>query len=194
MAKTHRGELSPRPVRIDAGKRGGCSLISACQVIRVLPANIRHRYARLGLKIRTIELEGGLRNQMDSRKSHILIVDDSEDEQDLYASYLTRQGFRVSKAHDGEEGLDKALALEPDLIVLDLWLPKISGWGVMMRLKSDERTKHIPVLVVTGDATVQRGECEVLLTKPCPPDELGAEIARRVRGHASRRLSGPPVS
>ena len=131
---------------------------------------------------------------MDARKSHILIVDDSEDEQDLYASYLTRQGFRVSKAHDGEEGLDKALALEPDLIVLDLWLPKISGWGVMLRLKSDERTKHIPVLIVTGDVSVQPGECEALLTKPCAPDELGAEIARRVRGHAARRPSIPPAS
>ena len=101
-------------------------------------------------------------------------------------------GISGGKAHDGE-GV-KALALEPDLIVLDLWLPKISGWGVMLRLKSDERTKHIPVLVVTGDVSVQRGECEALLTKPCAPDELGAEIARRVRGHAAQRPSVPPAS
>ena len=140
------------------------------------------------------ELDGGLENQMDVRQTHILIVDDSEDDRDLYALYLTQKGYRVSKAHDGEEGLEKALALEPDLVVLDLWLPKISGWGVLLRLKSAERTKHIPVLIVTSDDSVQPQECEGLLTKPCPPDELFAEIARRVRGHAARRSSGPPVS
>jgi DNA-binding response OmpR family regulator len=130
---------------------------------------------------------------MDIRQTHILIVDDSEDERNMHAYYLTRKGYRVSKALDGEEGLKKALALEPDIIVLDLWLPKISGWGVLLRLKSAERTKHIPVLIVTGDASVQPQECEGLLTKPCPPDELGAEVARRVRGHAARRSSGPPL-
>ena len=129
---------------------------------------------------------------MNIRQTHILIVDDSEDDRDLYALNLTRKGYRVTKAHDGEDGLEKALALEPDLVVLDLWLPKISGWGVLLRLKSAERTKHIPVLIVTGDDSVQPLECEGLLTKPCPPDELGAEIARTVDARA-RRSSGPPV-
>ncbi len=130
---------------------------------------------------------------MDTRQTHILIVDDSDDDRELYALYLTQKGYRVSMAHDGEEGLEKALELEPDLIVLDLWLPKLSGWGVMLRLKSAERTKHIPVLIVTSDDSVQPQECEGLLTKPCPPEELGAEIARRVRGRAARRSSSPPV-
>jgi twitching motility two-component system response regulator PilH len=87
---------------------------------------------------------------MDNRQKHILIVEDSADDRNMYAYYLTRKGYRVSKAHSGEEGLGNAFGIGPDLVVLDLWLPKISGWEVPRRLKSDERTKHIPVLVITG--------------------------------------------
>jgi CheY-like chemotaxis protein len=98
----------------------------------------------------------------------------------MYAHYLCMKGFRVSKARDGTEGVERALDLQPDLILMDLWLPRMSGWEATQRLKLDERTKHIPVLVVTGHSSAPPLECDGLLTKPCPLDQLGAEIARFV--------------
>src|ERR1035437_4793577 len=70
-------------------------------------------------------------------------------------NYLALES-RITIAFDG---LEKALELRPDLILLDLWLPRISIWDVMQHLKADERTKHIPVLVITGHALVQPREC-----------------------------------
>ena len=129
---------------------------------------------------------------MDKRQAHILIVDDSVDDRNMYAYYLTQEGYRVSKAHSGEEGLEKAFGVGPDLIVLDLWLPKISGWEVLRRLKSDESTKHIPVLVITGHTAIPPKECDGFLTKPCQLEQLGAEIAHRV-GALAPESPRPPV-
>jgi DNA-binding response OmpR family regulator len=114
------------------------------------------------------------------QQTHILIVDDSPDDLDMYTHYLSMKGYRVSGASDGKDGLGKALRLLPHLVILDLWLPIISGWEVMQRLKGDERTKHIPVLVVTAHSSVPTLESDGWLMKPCSPDRLGAEIARIV--------------
>ena len=122
---------------------------------------------------------------MDNRQKHILIVDDSEDVRRMYSIYLTQQGYRVSKAHSGEEGLEKAFGIGPDLVVLDLWLPKLSGWEVLRRLKSNERTKHIPVLVITAHYRSPPKGCDGFLTKPCTLDQLGVEIAERVNASLS---------
>lgn len=117
---------------------------------------------------------------MGTLQTHILIVDDSEDDRNMYAHYLARKGYRVSMARDGREGLENALGLQPDLILLDLWLPKMSGWDVMEHLRADERTKRIPVLAISGHTQTQPRGCHGLLTKPCPLDQLGAEIARLI--------------
>jgi len=109
----------------------------------------------------------------------------------MYALYLTQKGYRASKAHSGEEGLEKAFGIGPDLVVLDLWLPKISGWEVLRRLKSDERTKHIPLLVITGHTAIPPKECDGFLAKPCP---LGAEIAHRVSALAPTSPLPPGTS
>jgi DNA-binding response OmpR family regulator len=121
---------------------------------------------------------------MDTARAHILIVEDSEDDQMIYAYFLIRQGYRVSEACDGREGIEKALRLKPDLVLLDLWLPRLSGWELIHALKTHEDTKHIPVVVVTGHSQVPSQEYDSFLTKPCSLDELGAEI--------SRQLNPPP--
>ena len=126
---------------------------------------------------------------MDNRQAHILIVDDSEDSRNMMAYHLGRKGYRVSKASDGEDGLEKAFGLLPYLVVLDLWLPKISGWEVVERLKSDERTKNIPVLVVTGHTSARALECEGVLTKPVALDQLAAKIVKSFRNLGSKRPS-----
>jgi two-component system cell cycle response regulator DivK len=76
---------------------------------------------------------------MDKRQAHIVIVDDLSDDRHMYAHYLTRKGYRGSTAHDGKEGLEKAFWLIPDLILLDLCLPKISGWEFNAAPKSKRK-------------------------------------------------------
>ena len=108
------------------------------------------------------------------------MVDDSEDTREIYAHFLTQKGYRVSKAHSGEEALEKALSVGPDLVVLHLWLPKINGWELTRLLKSNERTRQIPVLVLAGQTLELPRECDGFLRKPFQVDALGEEIARRV--------------
>src|ERR1035441_1305160 len=146
-----------------------------------------------GLEPARVNSKADLGNLMDNRQKHILIVDDSEDIRKMYALYLTQKGYRVSTAHSGEEGLENAFGIGPDLVVLDLWLPKISGWEGLRRLKSDERTKHIPVLVITGKTAIPPKECDGFLTKPCQLDQLGAEIAHRLSALAPTSPHPPVV-
>lgn len=111
----------------------------------------------------------------------ILVVDDFEPNRDLYAYILSDNGFKVAAASNGLEGLDKAFQLRPDLIIMDLSLPMVSGHDACRQLKADERTKHIPIIILTAydipNAAPEFG-CEVILTKPCMPDAMLAEIKR----------------
>ncbi len=82
----------------------------------------------------------------------ILIVDDETDILELYKIRLEREGHTVLTAADGEEGLRIAREEAPDLIILDLMLPKIDGFKVCSILKSEEETRHIPVIILTARA------------------------------------------
>lgn len=109
---------------------------------------------------------------------NILIVDDSEDDRVLFAEYLSRHGFGISIAKDGQEALVKVPEVKPHLILMDLWLPMMTGWDVMKRLKANPATRQIPILVVSGHTWVRPVECDGMLFKPCVLDQLGAEIAK----------------
>jgi hypothetical protein len=74
----------------------------------------------------------------------VLVVDDYEDNRQMYAELLSYAGFAVIEASNGAEGLATAQTVLPDLIVMDLSLPVMDGWEATRRLKSDARTKHIP--------------------------------------------------
>jgi len=123
---------------------------------------------------------------MEKEQIHILIVEDSDDDREMLAYHLSLKGYRVSKAGDGKEGLEKAFELHPQLILMDLWLPLIGGWEATRHLKSDKRTKDCPVVVITGHALIQPSTlpCDAWLTKPCPLERLDAEITRLLAGHA----------
>jgi len=112
---------------------------------------------------------------------HILLVDDFKDNRDLYEYFLSRKGSRVTLASDGQEALDKAFELQPDLVVMDLSLPVLNGWEATRRLKADERTRHIPVVILSGhdlsSATADL-DCAGFLLKPCLPDTMIAKIGR----------------
>jgi two-component system cell cycle response regulator DivK len=127
---------------------------------------------------------------MTPQSSLVEIVDNDADTREMYAAYLTFQGFQVVKAKSGMEGFTRACETRPDLIVTDLGLPNISGWDLVRRVKADDRTKAIPVVVLTGWTGPQLHEqarqlgCARLLLKPCLPDALLDEIRQVLNGHA----------
>ena len=84
------------------------------------------------------------------RKNKILVVDDVAVNVQLLTTYLTSVGYDVCTARDGQEALDKVSETQPDLILLDVMMPKLNGFEVCERLKSDPMTKIIPVIMVTA--------------------------------------------
>ena len=114
----------------------------------------------------------------------ILVVDDYQDAREMYAEYLQFSGFRVAEARNGNEAVEQAFALKPDLILMDLSLPGMDGWEATRRLKADEATKRIPVVALTGHALAGASEgakkagCDSFVTKPCLPDDLVVEVRR----------------
>src|SRR5437762_3447174 len=83
----------------------------------------------------------------------VLIVDDIEDNRAVYTEFLVHEGMRVAQASDGEHSLMKVHALLPDLVIMDLALPGLDGWEATRELKKHPRTKHIPVIAITGHVT-----------------------------------------
>jgi CheY-like chemotaxis protein len=114
----------------------------------------------------------------------ILVVDDYDDAREMYAEYLVFCGFRVAEARNGNEALEQAFTLKPDLILMDLSLPGMDGWEATRQLKADDRTKNIPVVALTGHALAgasegaKRAGCDSFVTKPCLPDDLVVEVRR----------------
>lgn len=100
--------------------------------------------------------------------SKILVVDDEPELVKAIEIRLRASGYQVEVAYDGEEGIKKAMEFKPDLIILDIVMPKISGYEVCKILKSNEETRHIPILILTAS---QQRELE----KKCLA--LGAKIA-----------------
>jgi two-component system, cell cycle response regulator DivK len=123
----------------------------------------------------------------------VLVVEDYQDAREMYAAYLQFSGFRVAEATNGEEAIEKTLELMPDIILMDLALPRMDGWEATRRLKLDDRTRHIPIVALTGHALAGHAEgarqagCDSFVTKPCLPDALVAEIQRML---AARRNTG----
>jgi CheY-like chemotaxis protein len=114
----------------------------------------------------------------------VLIVDDYQDAREMYAEYLEFSGFRVAEARNGLEAVEKAFALHPSVILMDLSLPVMDGWEATRRLKADVRTRAIPVVALTGHALdghsreAQDAGCDAYVTKPCLPDALVIEVRR----------------
>ena len=120
----------------------------------------------------------------DQKAPLILVVDDYQDAREMYAEYLQFSGFRVAEARNGNEAVEQAFALKPDLILMDLSLPGMDGWEATRRLKADATTKHIPIVALTGHALAgasegaKRAGCDSFVTKPCLPDDLVVEVRR----------------
>jgi DNA-binding response OmpR family regulator len=98
--------------------------------------------------------------------------------QRLIAVCLRPSGVEVDTRDDGPTGLEAALADPPDLLILDVGLPKLDGWQVLSHIRSDIRTRNLKVLVLTAHAQEEtreradRGGADAFVTKPFRPDEL----------------------
>ena len=114
----------------------------------------------------------------------VLVVEDYQDAREMYAAYLQFAGFDVAEAGNGVEAIEKTQELLPDIVLMDLALPRMDGWEATRRLKNDPLTKHIPIVALTGHALAGHAEgaraagCDAFVTKPCLPDDLVAEVRR----------------
>ncbi len=116
----------------------------------------------------------------------VLVVEDSAVIQRLIAVCLRPAGVEVETRSDGPAGLQAALDDPPDLLILDVGLPKMDGWQVLDHIRSDIRTRNLKVLVLTAHAQEEtreradRGGADAFVTKPFRPDELRRAAERLI--------------
>jgi len=118
------------------------------------------------------------------RPARVLVVDDTANVRALIQVNLELEGIEVHLATDGQEALDRVEAVAPDLITMDVMMPRLDGLAAATRLKAAEHTAGIPIVMVTARAQAadrQAGQdagVDAYLTKPFDPDELVATVLR----------------
>lgn len=118
----------------------------------------------------------------------ILVVDDNQDNRELVVKILKSMGYQMIEAIDGEDALKKAIAEKPDLILMDISIPKINGYEVTRRLKSQADFKDTPIIALTAHAmkgdrekAIEAG-CEGYISKPFNIHELPDQIKTYLKG------------
>jgi two-component system cell cycle response regulator len=129
-------------------------------------------------------LQAGGQLGINHKPQSILVVEDDPETRRFYMTVLTTDGFTADEAHNGHQALEKAIAAPPDLVLTDIAVPGLDGIELCRRLRANARTKHVPVLAVTGyddrhypDRIIQAGANHVLL-KPLDAGVLLAEARR----------------
>jgi two-component system cell cycle response regulator DivK len=114
----------------------------------------------------------------------ILHIEDNPSNRKAVRHILRQTDFELAEATDGEEGVRAALESPPDLILLDIQLPKLSGYDVAQRLRADKRTRHVPIIAITSYALsgdeqrTQEAGCDDYIAKPYRPKVLLEHIWR----------------
>lgn len=118
--------------------------------------------------------------------ARILLIEDDPYARELLRERLEKSGYDITEAQDGDEGFMKALR-KPDLIILDVRIPKIDGWELCRQLRTDERTAKLPILMLTGCSQPLQAEigirsgADAYLTKPWDNKALLSTVARLLR-------------
>jgi CheY-like chemotaxis protein len=116
----------------------------------------------------------------------VMIVDDVQDIRELYERFFEYEGARVITAADGVSALQVVLFHRPDVIILDIAMPRFTGIDVIRSLKGDPRTREIPVVVVSGHHDIRKAALEAgadaYVRKPVLPDQLMEQVKRTLRG------------
>jgi two-component system cell cycle response regulator DivK len=121
----------------------------------------------------------------------ILLVEDNEMNRDMLSRRLKRNGYEVSIAIDGQQGVDMALAEQPDIILMDMSLPVIDGWEATRRIKASDATREVPVIALTAHAMAGDREkamevgCDDYDTKPVELARLLGKIAALLKPTAA---------
>lgn len=117
----------------------------------------------------------------------VLIVDDNEDNRFLYQTVLAHSGYTVLIAHHGAEGVSLARQHHPDLVLMDIHMPILDGWGATRQIKTATDTADILVLAVSADFALQQAQQQLQETgfcgcvqKPCTPSTLVKEVRQRI--------------
>ena len=123
----------------------------------------------------------------------VLLAEDFEDARELYRDYLEFSGFSVETASNGKDAIAQAIALQPDLILMDASMPVLDGWQATRELKSNPVTQHIPVLALTAhafDDARQQGKsvgCDGFVIKPCLPDDLVSRVRETLESGKAKK-------
>lgn len=123
---------------------------------------------------------------MKGRPKHVLLVEDNDDNAFVYLALLEFSGYLVTRARDGFEAVDLARKVSPDLIVMDIALPKLDGWEATAAIRQNPQLQAVPVIAVTAhafDADMQRGLAlgfQAYLPKPVEPRRVLAEVERLI--------------
>ena len=119
----------------------------------------------------------------DRPRKSILCIEDEPEMIDLIRLILSRKGFEVIGATSGMEGLDIIHKKSPDLVLLDLMMPDMDGWEVYQQIKADEKTRDLPVIIVTAKAQcidkvlgLHIAKVDDYIAKPFSPQELLASV------------------
>ena len=129
-------------------------------------------------------------------KKRILIVDDEKDFIDPLSARLEARGFDIIGAHTGKEGLEKARAEKPDLIILDIMMPEMDGYDVCRKLKIDENYKKIPIIMLTAKFQpndvkfAKEMGADAYLTKPLDFDMLLKMLSTFLNVKQEKRSKG----
>jgi two-component system, cell cycle response regulator DivK len=116
--------------------------------------------------------------------ARVLLVEDNEMNRDILFRRLTRRGYVVALAFDGQQGVEMAVAEPPDIILMDMSLPLVDGWEATRQVKSHETTRKVPVIALTAHAMSGDREraleagCDDYDTKPVELDRLIEKIER----------------
>lgn len=117
-------------------------------------------------------------------KKRILVVEDDMDNRTIVSEILNIQGYQVSIGANGQEALVLIQKERPDLIVMDMSMPVMSGWDLAKRLKADQNTSPIPIVAFTAhamagdEAKARAAGCDDYVSKPCAPKDLVAVIRK----------------
>ena len=115
----------------------------------------------------------------------VLVVDDDPDARGIFSGYLRSKGFVVFTANDGRAAVEKAKALGPDIIVMDLAMPRVDGFEAIRRLRESSWTRLVPIIAVSAVPLSQElalsAGCDAYLSKPVEPEALWLQIVSMLR-------------
>src|SRR5207249_8596715 len=124
----------------------------------------------------------------------VLYIDDTENNRILVSRRLMKKGYGVLIAESAAAGLNVALAEHPDLILMDMGMPDLDGWSATRQLKTDPKTRHIPVIALTAHA--MQGDRERALEAGCDDYETKPfdfpRLFQKIQAHLAARSGGSP--